>query len=151
MSQEDLAQAMSRAGLAFHQSTIYKIESGERRVQLTEAIALAKIFGVSVDQLASSRTDRLSELAALRRAIAERHDERLRIELAILDHEVEIGDLRGLVTVQHDEVDRLHRKLELGDLMRQLTMREKAHLDELLDTKLTKIDRATGVELAIPF
>jgi RNA polymerase sigma factor (sigma-70 family) len=43
-SQEELAQMMSRLGFAWHQSTVYKIESGVRRVSLREGMALTSVL-----------------------------------------------------------------------------------------------------------
>jgi transcriptional regulator with XRE-family HTH domain len=44
LSQEDLAQQMSDRGFGFSQATIWKIESGQRPVKLSEAVALAEIL-----------------------------------------------------------------------------------------------------------
>lgn len=51
MSQADLAERMTELGYRFHQSTINKIESGERKVTGAEAYGLAEVFLVSVDYL----------------------------------------------------------------------------------------------------
>lgn len=57
LSQEELAEQMSQQGFPFHQATIYKIESGGRRVQLSEAVAIAAIFGVTVERMTTDGSD----------------------------------------------------------------------------------------------
>jgi transcriptional regulator with XRE-family HTH domain len=42
LSQEELAQRMSERGFGFSQSTIWKIESGQRPVKISEAVALSE-------------------------------------------------------------------------------------------------------------
>ena len=51
MSQEDLARAMAARGFRWHQATVYKTETGTRRVRLAEASAVAAILGVPVGYL----------------------------------------------------------------------------------------------------
>ncbi|MFI9488518.1 helix-turn-helix transcriptional regulator [Promicromonospora sp. NPDC052451] len=52
VSQTALAGTLRRAGYAFHQQTIAKIESGERPVRLEEAYAIAEALGSSVQEMA---------------------------------------------------------------------------------------------------
>jgi len=47
-SQTGLATKMANLGFPFHQTTVSRIEVGERPVQLGEALALAKIIGIDV-------------------------------------------------------------------------------------------------------
>lgn len=42
LSQEELAQRMSERGFGFSQATIWKIESGQRPVKISEAVALSE-------------------------------------------------------------------------------------------------------------
>lgn len=51
MSQDDLARQMSARGWPWHQSTVYKIEQGQRKTQAIEVHDLAEILGVSMDRL----------------------------------------------------------------------------------------------------
>jgi transcriptional regulator with XRE-family HTH domain len=51
MTQRQLADAMTAAGHRMHQTTIAKIEAGERPVQVGEAVALARVIGVGLDDL----------------------------------------------------------------------------------------------------
>src|SRR5580700_10570206 len=46
LSQEELAQRMTDRGFGFSQATIWKIESGQRPVKLSEAAALANALGI---------------------------------------------------------------------------------------------------------
>jgi transcriptional regulator with XRE-family HTH domain len=51
ISQDALAQHMTEIGFKFHQTTVNKIERGERKVPVGEAIALADAIGVSLEQM----------------------------------------------------------------------------------------------------
>lgn len=51
ISQSGLAREMAEKGFAFHQTTISRIEAGERPVRLAEAIALASIVGTDIGSL----------------------------------------------------------------------------------------------------
>lgn len=53
MSQESLAFLMSARGFSFHQTTAQRIESGKRKTSIGEAVALAALFSVSVNDLIS--------------------------------------------------------------------------------------------------
>lgn len=53
ITQEDLSQRMRARGFDFHQSTLYKIETGKRRVLLGEGVALAEVLQVPLDRLTS--------------------------------------------------------------------------------------------------
>lgn len=51
MSQADLAGRMAAAGWRWHPQTIHRIESGQRKVTVGEAEALARILGTSLTRL----------------------------------------------------------------------------------------------------
>lgn len=63
LTQEAVTEAMVNRGFDFHQSTLYKIESGKRRVLVGEAVALAEVLGVPLEALVSP--DQTSEPALL--------------------------------------------------------------------------------------
>jgi ribosome-binding protein aMBF1 (putative translation factor) len=66
MSQAALAAEMTSRGHSWHQSTVYRIESGRQSSMATEVIALSKIFGYpTVDDFASP-----AEVAAVRERAA---------------------------------------------------------------------------------
>lgn len=46
VSQEELAQRMSERGFGFSQATVWKIESGQRPVRISEAVALSEALGL---------------------------------------------------------------------------------------------------------
>jgi transcriptional regulator with XRE-family HTH domain len=51
LSQAELAEKMAALGWKYHPQTVHRIESGQRKVTIGEAGALARIFGVTVDAL----------------------------------------------------------------------------------------------------
>ncbi|ACZ29632.1 hypothetical protein Xcel_0593 [Xylanimonas cellulosilytica DSM 15894] len=50
-SQEWLAQAMRARGHQWHQTTVYKVINGRRKVEVTEALDLADALGVTLGAL----------------------------------------------------------------------------------------------------
>lgn len=54
LSQSDLAGQMAELGFSFHQTTIRRIETGERAVRLGEAHALAQLVETSVTELSQA-------------------------------------------------------------------------------------------------
>lgn len=56
-SQAELAEKAEPYGVAFMATTIYKIETGKRKVSVAEAIALAHALRVSVNELITQGTD----------------------------------------------------------------------------------------------
>lgn len=50
-SQEQVAEEMQKRGFDFHQATVYKIETGKRKVTIGEALALAEIVRVPIEVL----------------------------------------------------------------------------------------------------
>jgi transcriptional regulator with XRE-family HTH domain len=71
-STAELARRMTEAGVPLNQSSIYKIEKGtpRRTISLDEALAFARVFGRSLDELRSMPDDQaVKELAQIERAI----------------------------------------------------------------------------------
>ena len=50
-SQGDVARAMVERGQSWYQTTVSRVEKGDRPLRLVEGVALADAFGVPVDQL----------------------------------------------------------------------------------------------------
>jgi transcriptional regulator with XRE-family HTH domain len=80
MSQERLAAAVKAYGLSFHQTSVSKIESGDRPVTLSEAYVIAEVLGTSIEAMTwggehvSDVTARLSQrVAELERAVGVAH------------------------------------------------------------------------------
>jgi transcriptional regulator with XRE-family HTH domain len=57
-SQALMAKLLSHKGLAIYATTIAKIESGERAMRVDELVAVAQLFGISLDTLVGHRGDR---------------------------------------------------------------------------------------------
>lgn len=51
LSQDDVAEQMRERGYAWHQTTVYRVESASQRVRLGEAEALAAIVGTDASAL----------------------------------------------------------------------------------------------------
>jgi transcriptional regulator with XRE-family HTH domain len=66
-----MARRLGRAGFAgSHQTTVSRIEKGERPVNLLEAYTIADVFGITIDQLAGREPVTLADGASgLREAI----------------------------------------------------------------------------------
>jgi len=95
LKQVRLQRGLSQAGLAeqsgvFQQQTILKIEKGTRPLRLDEAIRLAQVLGVTVNDLLTSE-DRADLLMQLVHADAEAH----RIEDRLAEIEQERSALEG--------------------------------------------------------
>jgi transcriptional regulator with XRE-family HTH domain len=67
MTQADLAEKMSMRGFKWHPATVYKIENGERQIQLAEAIEVARILDTSIEDMTQEDlTQESQQLIALR-------------------------------------------------------------------------------------
>lgn len=53
-TQEDLASRINKVGLKFYPQTVQKIETGERRIQLGEAIEIARVLGMNLGSMLAS-------------------------------------------------------------------------------------------------
>lgn len=54
LSKTQFAAELSAAGMSqFHPTTISRVEAGERPVRLSEALTIARVLGLSLDELAS--------------------------------------------------------------------------------------------------
>lgn len=51
LSQRELAESLSQAGLELDKNAIQRIESGQRFVTDIELAAMAKVFGVTLEEL----------------------------------------------------------------------------------------------------
>lgn len=54
ITQAELAEQMAKRGFSWHPPTVYKVEANERQIQLGEAMELARILGVPVEQMATT-------------------------------------------------------------------------------------------------
>lgn len=56
-SQQQMAAELVAYGISWHQTTVAKVEAGERPLRLSEAWAIAHRLGVSLTELASGKRD----------------------------------------------------------------------------------------------
>lgn len=78
MSQTDLAEALTKRGLSFHQQTIGRIERGGRSVSIGEAVLIAEALGTDLASLMgpgrwASGATQIARIAELERAVAAAH------------------------------------------------------------------------------
>ncbi|WP_336698259.1 helix-turn-helix transcriptional regulator [Curtobacterium sp. USHLN213] len=70
LSQAELARLLRAGGLKWSQTTVWLVENGERPLRLSEAMAVASLLGVTVEQLTGDEVDsagmRAAELSMLR-------------------------------------------------------------------------------------
>ncbi|OQZ88123.1 hypothetical protein BST11_24350 [Mycobacterium alsense] len=97
MTQAELAERMRRGGFRWHPATVYKVENGERQIQLAEAIELARIFGTDVEAMTESDHD-AAELRGYRRDLAGQRDSALH-SLSMLEN------LRKILAAELARVD----------------------------------------------
>jgi len=74
VSQEDLAQRMSDRGFGFSQATVWKIESGQRPVKVSELVALADSLDVLTPMDLTSEPDIARHAAEMQQAHWKAHD-----------------------------------------------------------------------------
>lgn len=91
LSQRALSERMRAAGFRWHQTTANKTEAADRPVPVEEAVALAQIFGVTVDELVRAPgderplQDRLRALQLERVALLKETDELKRRAAGVTD------------------------------------------------------------------
>jgi transcriptional regulator with XRE-family HTH domain len=91
LTQRQVADLMTAAGHRMHQTTVAKIEAGDRPVSVGEAVRLAGVFGVAMDAL-------LTEPAV--------DDERQRAIAELVDAQVAIRSLEHEVAERQKALDR---------------------------------------------
>jgi transcriptional regulator with XRE-family HTH domain len=123
MTQADLAEKMSMRGFKWHPATVYKIENGERQVQLAEAVEVARILDISIEEM----TQESQQLRDLRSAY-----ESIRNSMRWLAHPLYayLGEREHFATL-FDAADEAHALLPPDELE---AMTKAAHPgDELLE------------------
>lgn len=70
MTQAQLAEEMKYRGFDFHQQTVYRLESGKRKVTIGEALALAELVEVPVEVLAARNEDSIQRRVQALRFLA---------------------------------------------------------------------------------
>jgi transcriptional regulator with XRE-family HTH domain len=107
-SQEEVARRMEAFGYEWHQTLIGRIEAAQRPLRLNEAVDLAALFGVTLDQLmwanralAAEEIDAQIEDAQARMAVARdewlrlrEREARIQSELATISEETHAAEAR---------------------------------------------------------
>lgn len=122
LSQRELAAQMNAAGFSWRQTTAAKVEAGERPVPVEEVVALATLFGVSIDSLVRPTSSN---------TLADRIDREWRTSLAA-DRE----SRSKLSEHQHAE----HMK-EISDERLTALRNLEAHLDGAAEVGFTEVVR----------
>ncbi|MFJ8844338.1 helix-turn-helix domain-containing protein [Streptomyces cyaneofuscatus] len=105
--QRELAERLTRAGRPMTQPIVSRIESGARRVDVDDLVALADAFGVSPAVLLPAAAD---ETDAPRRR--RRRNEPGPVELALADDIENLGDLIGMEPTHAAVAHRLARQMD---------------------------------------
>lgn len=91
-SQQEVANRLADRGISLHMSAIAKIEAGSRTVRLNEAMALAQVFEVRIEDLASPPTNELNEIIELLEGALTLHRDADRMAKRGLDRIWELTD-----------------------------------------------------------
>ena len=110
MTQQQVADRMTRQGFSMKQTTIAKIEAGQRPVRINEAVALANILGLQLvdlvgDPVASGE-------------VAELDAERRRLVREIIEFEGQVNSLRAAHATTQVQL------MEAAERLRQLRQEE---------------------------
>lgn len=119
ISQEEFARAMTRRGIKWHQATVYKVEKGERQIQLGEADVAARVLNVPLQQMLSADTEAAVQRQRLRLRAWRLVDARLKLVDAVDDYDsarrelaAALDDAAGLLPAEETEELRRHASLE---------------------------------------
>jgi transcriptional regulator with XRE-family HTH domain len=84
LTQDQLADRMTKAGNTMHRSAIAKMEAGDRAVSIGEAVQLAGVLGVDLADLASERSWDTEQDRA--------HRERAEVQIRVRSLELEVAE-----------------------------------------------------------
>jgi transcriptional regulator with XRE-family HTH domain len=119
MSQEEFARAMTRRGVKWHQATVYKVEKGERQIQLGEADVAARVLNVPLQEMLRANTEAAVQRQRLRLRTWRLVDARLKLVDAVHDYDsarselaTALDDAAGLLSAEECEQLRRHANLE---------------------------------------
>lgn len=107
-SQEWLAEQMSARGFKFHQATVHKIESKDRRVSIGEAVTLSEVLGVALERLMKRQPDAAE---VLERELNSHAHSFISAILALDDAAIDVSSLRLAFEVQVSQFDSRGNKL----------------------------------------
>lgn len=136
-SQADLAERLSQSGLQFYPQTVQKIESGERRVQLSEAVEISAALEFEIDlMLADPAENYLDELEL---NVADAIMKAVRAIVEVMTEQQAVAKHLDFMVendaVDQERVDRLDENLRggIGGLLNEARRMFKYREDEQAD------------------
>lgn len=131
LSQDAIVEAIAADGISLHPTAVGRIESGERKVTVGEAVALANAVGMSVDALTGT-SDRV--LDAPRALLANARADLMRSAAAYYEA---LGILATTAdSVASDDDHDLNKELELAPPLRVLALFMINHLRSELERRI---------------
>jgi transcriptional regulator with XRE-family HTH domain len=115
LTQEQLADRMTKAGNTMHRSAIAKIEAGDRAVSIGEAVQLAGVLGADLADLASERSWDTEQ----DRAHRERAEVQVRVrslELLVAERHKRLEEDQFLYENAVEQLEQAQRELSTWDL-----------------------------------
>ncbi len=111
LTQAQVAEGMARAGFKWHPPTVYKVENGERQIQFGEALELARILGLSIDEMATvdGDTQKHLEMEETCRHLAEKGRK-------LLDEIIDYRELALKLEIQLEETPNQEKTFSAEDL-----------------------------------
>lgn len=130
-SQGKLAREMNDLGWdSFHQTTIRRLEDGQRAVRLGEARALAKIFGTTVSQMMAP-TEIESLMSSLLADLRELHSAENAVRGGLLTMDAKRQSLRHSFDLAEKNIDPdVWRDAALSDLYQQITNKARGRVKQ---------------------
>lgn len=120
-SQDAVAAAMAEKGFAWHQATVYKVETGRRQLLANETSALADVLGVESDLLFSGkRTLETSQEVAFRETVRDRRTARKLRQVDVADAMSELGTTTDATTITRIEKGQVRPSLHQAVLLAQI-------------------------------
>jgi transcriptional regulator with XRE-family HTH domain len=115
LTQRRLAEQMTVMGYRMHQTTIAKIEAGERPVSIGEAVAFASVLGVEMPDLLAGPSDPdLADAIVARDMWARRRGE-VELNIAALRRSLAVLEEEDLAEAAEEEEKAAARVVELHD------------------------------------
>ncbi|HEV2784678.1 MAG TPA: helix-turn-helix domain-containing protein [Actinophytocola sp.] len=161
MTQTDLAKALQRHGLRFHQQTIQRIESGERPIRLDEAFLIAEELGSSIaamtadkpslDQKIAEAESRLKEAVGMR-DMADATIAKITGELMRLQSMARVVTQREILEVESENLTaRRNAAVSEIDMLDAMIKdeRDEAKRDELRDLRNARREDVLSIESQI--
>ncbi|MGH3381341.1 MAG: helix-turn-helix domain-containing protein [Actinoallomurus sp.] len=144
LSQRDLAERMQGQGLDWHQTTVARTESTRRPVRLNEAMALAGILRVPLEELLRPEPDPASELSIIEDLIASNQEQMSGFRAALTDATVRFERAQARYRDVAMEVEEVRREMVNAE---EYYERYRRELDRLHASRATLIkDRLSDLK-----